>query len=70
MAVTKTTGTGISGTLNFEAALIAAVDDLGWQPKYPDEQAQAKVSDIHVEIGGFTGGRRLYVTVALDRTGR
>ncbi len=66
MAITKTTGRGMSATLNFEDALAAAVDDLGWQAKHDDEQAHAKVSDIRVEMGGIAGGRRLYVTVELD----
>jgi len=65
MAITKTTGRGMSVTLNFEDALAAAVDDLGWEAKRPDEQAHAKVTDISVEMGGIAGGRRLYVTVAL-----
>jgi len=56
----------MSATLNFEDALAAAVDDLGWQAKHDDEQAHAKVSDIRVEMGGIAGGRRLYVTVELD----
>jgi hypothetical protein len=55
----------MSATLNFEDALAAAVDDLGWYAKHPDEQAQVKVTDIRVEVGGIAGGRRLYVTVAL-----
>jgi len=55
----------MSATLNFEDALAAAVDDLGWEAKRPDEQAHAKVTDISVEMSGIAGGRRLYVTVAL-----
>jgi hypothetical protein len=62
----KTTGVGWSTSLSFEEALEAALQDLGWQPKFPDDQTTVVVRETGVQIGGIMGGRRLYMNVELQ----